>query len=245
MRILNIRVDEKNTEQVMAAIENFIAAFRSGAAKCQQIITINPEGIMLAQEDPALATIINEAALVTADGNGILWAAKQKGQPLAERVTGIDLTYKLCSQAAEQSYSIYLLGGKEGVAAAAAARLIEQYPSLVIKGVDNGYFADREETVIADIAAKKPDILFAALGMPYQEKWLHNNANKLDCGVMIGVGGSFDVIAGNVRRAPVFMQKLRLEWLWRLLISPSRWRRYAAIPRFMAAVKKELKTSRN
>ena len=117
--------------------------------------------------------------------------------------------------------------------------MCRRYPGLIIAGVDNGYFRDRDDEVLGEIAAAKADILFAALGMPFQEKWLHANRDKLNCGVMMGVGGSFDVISGLVRRAPRWMQKLRLEWLWRLLSDPKRWRRYLVIPAFMSAVKKE------
>ena len=239
IRILGVRVDEVNMEQSLAAVEQFIAAFHDGAEALAQIVTINPEGIWLARNDATFAEIIEQAALVTPDGNGILWAAEQQGHRLPERVTGIDLSYRLAELAAQRGWSIYLLGAKEGVAAAAAERLRADYPGLIIKGVENGYFRDREEQVVADIAAAEPDILLAALGMPFQEKWLYQHKQQLRCGVAVGVGGSFDVISGQVKRAPKLFQRLRLEWLWRLLADPKRWRRYLVIPRFMSAVKKE------
>lgn len=243
IRILGVRVDEITMEQTVAAVERFIAAFRHHEAASEQrpaqIVTINPEGIWLARGDAAFAEAIERAALVTPDGNGVLWAARQQGTPLPERVTGIDLTYRLAEQAARQGWSVYLLGAKEGIAKAAAARLTEQYPGLTVAGIENGYFRDREQQVIEQIAAAAPDILLAALGMPFQEKWLFAHAAELNCGVAIGIGGSFDVISGQVRRAPALLQKLRLEWLWRLLADPKRWRRYLVIPRFMRAVKKQ------
>ena len=239
IRILGVRVDEINTEDALAAVEKFIAAFHAGQKRLSQIVTINPEGIWLARGDSGLAQIIEEAALVTPDGNGVLWAAQQQGVTIPERVTGIDLTYRLAELAAQKGWSLYLLGAKEGIAKAAAAKLTEQYPGLIIKGVENGYFRDREQQVVEQIAAAAPDILLAALGMPFQEKWLFEHRDQLGCGVAIGVGGSFDVISGQVRRAPAFLRKLRLEWLWRLLSDPKRWRRYLVIPRFMRAVKKE------
>lgn len=239
IRILGVRVDEINMEDALAAVEKFIAAFHAGQKRLSQIVTINPEGIWLARGDSGLEQIIEEAALVTPDGNGVLWAAQQRGVTIPERVTGIDLTYRLAELAAQKGWSLYLLGAKEGIAKAAAAKLTEQYPGLIIKGVENGYFRDREQQVVEQIAAAAPDILLAALGMPFQEKWLFEHRDQLGCGVAIGVGGSFDVISGQVRRAPAFLRKLRLEWLWRLLSDPKRWRRYLVIPRFMRAVKKE------
>lgn len=238
IRILGVRVDEVNMEEALAAVEKFIAAFHTGQKKLSQVVTINPEGIWLAQEDAVLEAIINDAALVTPDGNGILWAAAQQGIILPERVTGIDLTYRLAELAAQKGWSLYLLGAKEGVAQAASAKLTAQYPGLIIKGVENGYFRDREQQVVEQIAAAAPDILLAALGMPFQEKWLAEHCEQLGCGVAIGVGGSFDVISGQVKRAPALFRKLRLEWLWRLLADPKRWRRYLVIPCFMRAVKK-------
>lgn len=245
MRILHTRVDEMNMQQVLAAIESFIAAFPNANSQPQHIVTINPEGIMLTQEDELFYQAVEAASIVTADGSGVLWAAEKMGQPLTERVTGIDLTMQLMQLAAEKSWRVYMLGAKPGIAEQAAANLRQQNAGLNIVGVDNGYFQDRQEQVIESIAAAKPDILLAALGMPFQEKWLYQHQEKLHCKVMIGIGGSFDVIAGNVRRAPQMWQKLRLEWLWRLLSEPARWRRYLAIPRFMRAVKREIRQQRS
>ncbi|NLF80014.1 MAG: WecB/TagA/CpsF family glycosyltransferase [Clostridia bacterium] len=243
IRILGLRVDQVNMEQALARLSEAIAAFRAGKSRGAQVVTINPEGIWLARGDEQLRRIIEEAYLVTPDGSGVLWAAARQGKILDERVTGIDLLYRLCERAAEEQWRVYLLGAKPGIADEAAARLRLAYPHLLIVGRENGYFRDREEQVICEIAASRPDILFAALGMPYQEKWLAANIEKLGCAVMIGVGGSFDVIAGRVRRAPRLLQRLRLEWLWRLLHDPRRWRRFLAIPRFMAAVRREIKNN--
>lgn len=243
MEILGVRVDELDKKETEAAVGKLIAAFRNEGKCGNQIVTINPEGIWLAKEDPRLRDIVAEAAIVTADGSGVLWAAEKMGHPLRERVTGVELTYRLCELAAEKGWRIFLLGAVEGIAKAAAGELCRMYEGLQIVGVDNGYFRDREEEVLAEISAAKPDILFAALGMPFQEKWLYEHKDRLSAGVMIGVGGSFDVISGMVRRAPVWMQKMRLEWLWRLLSDPKRWRRYLVIPRFMSAVKKECRNA--
>ena len=240
MKILGIRVDEVNMREAEAAVGKLIAAFHNGQGG-SQIVTINPEGIWLAKDDPQLQQIVEKAALVTADGSGVLWAAQKLGHPLRERVTGIDLLERLCDIGAQKGWRIFLLGAKDGVAKAAGEELQRRYPGLQIVGVDNGYFRDREDQVISEISAASPDILFAALGMPFQEKWLASHREELNSGVLMGVGGSFDVISGNIKRAPVFLQKLRLEWLWRLLSDPKRWRRYLMIPAFMSAVKRSRK----
>lgn len=236
IRILGIRVDEYDMTQSLDLIGAFVA---QGREELHQVVTINPEGVWLAVNDPALAAIMEQAALITPDGNGVLWAARQLGTPLKERVAGIELMENICRRAAEQGWRVYLLGAKPGVAQAAGEKLMEKYPGLRIVGCDNGYFRGREEQAIAAVREAEADVLFAALGMPYQEQWLYQHRQELGCAVAVGVGGSFDVIAGLVKRAPALWQKLKLEWLWRLLSDPKRWRRYLVIPRFMRAVKRQ------
>jgi len=242
MRILGIRVDEYDMQAALARLTKLLE--QPGQKEAAQVVTINPEGVMLAKADPELQRIVEQAALVTADGTGILWAAEKLGKPLKERVTGIDLLEKLAEQAAKKGWKVYLLGAKPGIAEQAAAELCCRHPGLQIAGMENGYFRDREEAVIEAIRRTEADILFAALGMPFQEHWLYQHRKELGCRVSIGVGGSFDVLAGTVKRAPRLWQKLRLEWLWRLLSDPKRWRRYLAIPRFMQAVLREKKQLR-
>ena len=240
IRILGVRVDEYDMQQSLDLIGAFVA--QSGAKdgeELKQVVTINPEGVWLARNDPELARIIDDAALVTPDGNGILWAARQLGTPIKERVAGIELLENICRRGADEGWRIYLLGAKPGVADAAAGKLQEKYPGLQIVGCDNGYFRDREEQAVSCVREAKADVLFAALGMPYQEHWLYDHRKELGCKVAVGVGGSFDVLAGLVRRAPALWQRLKVEWLWRLLSDPKRWRRYLVIPRYMRAVKKQ------
>lgn len=236
IRILGVRVDEYDMQQSLDLIGAFVA--QSGD-ELKQVVTINPEGVWLAQGDGELKRIIDDAALVTPDGNGVLWAARQLGTPIKERVAGIELLENICRRGAEEGWRIYLLGAKPGVADAAAEKLQEKYPGLQIVGCDNGYFRDREEQAVSCVREAKADVLFAALGMPYQEHWLYDHRRELGCKVAVGVGGSFDVLAGLVRRAPALWQRLKLEWLWRLLSDPKRWRRYLVIPRYMRAVKKQ------
>lgn len=238
MRVLGIRVDEYDMQGALEHLARLLKE-KKPPQNLAQVVTINPEGVMLAREDETLRQVVERAALVTPDGSGILWAANKLGQPLKERVTGVDLLEQLCAQAAQEGWTVFFLGAKPGIADQAAVEMTGRYPGLQIIGTENGYFREREKEVIAHIRSCQPDLLFAALGMPFQEHWLYQHRKELGCKVAVGVGGSFDVLAGTVKRAPKLWQKLRLEWLWRLLSDPKRWRRYLAIPRFMQAVEKE------
>lgn len=242
LRILGIRVDEYDMEQ---SLDNIEALLDSAPEQTRQVVTINPEGVWLARTNEEFRQIIEQAFLVTPDGTGILWAAQQQGRKLKERVTGIELLEQICRRAAQQGWHIYLLGAKPGFAEEAAAVLQQRYAGLNIVGTDNGYFRDREESAIAAVRQSQPDVLFAALGMPFQEQWVYQHRHELGAKLAVGVGGSFDVISGHVRRAPQLWQKLRIEWLWRLFSDPKRWRRYLVIPRFMAAVRKEARQQKN
>ena len=241
MRILGIRIDEYDMNGFLRQIAAYLDGFSADIGGLRQVITLNAEGIYMAREAADFAQLIEQADLITPDGSGVVWAAAQYGYPSIERVTGIDLLDRLCAMAAEKGWSVFLLGAKPGVAAAAATKLEEKYPALIIAGTENGYFRDREPAVIEMINMQAPHILFAGLGMPFQEHWLQLHKPHLAVGVAVGVGGSFDVLSGNLRRAPLWMQRLRLEWLYRLLQEPSRWRRFLALPKFMLAVRKDKK----
>ena len=234
MRILNVRVDEIDMNAALAEISAAVATKEQ--ARFFHVVTLNAEGIYMAQHDAEFLTVIENAGLVTPDGNGVLWAARQMNVNLPERVTGIDLIHALCAKGAKKSWRIYLLGGKPGIAEEASKALQGTYPGIEICGVHDGYFhsqAEDEEQVITDIAAQKPDILLVGMGMPFQEKWLAANAGRLNVAVAIGVGGSFDVIAGRIKRAPKLWQKLKLEWLWRVFLEPKRIKRIMVLPLFM------------
>jgi len=240
MRILGIRVDETT----MAAALDFLAAAICACREDQRlrrVVTLNPEGLYLATQDASFAVIVEAADLVAADGAGLLWAARQVGRPLPERVTGIDLMLAACARAAREGWRIFLLGAKSGLAEAAAAKLRERYAGLHICGLHHGYFAGEEDAVIAQINAAAPDLLFVALGMPAQERFCAAYQRQIQAAVAIGVGGSFDVLAGQVKRAPRFLRRLRLEWLWRLLLQPSRLPRMLVIPKFMWRVMRSKK----
>lgn len=203
----------------------------------RHIITLNAEIVYAAQYDQRLKDIINEADLVTPDGIGIVWAARHLGYEIKERITGIDLLYSICQEAAQLNWKMYFLGAAPGVADEAAVKLCQQYPDLKITGTRDGYFTDDEiPTIIDSIREQSPQILFVALGAPKQEVWIRQYKEQLGIPICIGVGGSFDVVAGNKRRAPDWMIRLNLEWLYRLIDEPTRIRRQLALPRFVAMI---------
>ncbi|MCL2343670.1 MAG: WecB/TagA/CpsF family glycosyltransferase, partial [Firmicutes bacterium] len=194
--------------------------------------TPNPEIVWLCRKDPALASAVADAALVLPDGVGIVYAAKILGRPLRRRLPGIDFAQEILNRLAKSGGSVYLLGAKPGVAELAAQKLAENFPGLRVAGIHDGYFTD-ETPVIAAINAGKPDFLFVCLGSPKQELWMQRNAKSLDTGLLAGLGGSLDVFAGTVKRAPETWRKLGLEWLHRLFQEPRRLGRMLKLPLFL------------
>lgn len=227
--ILGSPVDSLTMEQTEERAAEFINNGRT-----HRVITLNPEFLYRAVlEDSSLMKLINKADLVTADGEGIVWAGRIAGTPFPERVTGIDLMLRLVRRAAQEGWSIYLLGASPGVAEEAAENLRRQYPGLKVAGTHHGYFKPHEEAeVVEKIKQAAPQLLFVALGAPAQEKWIDRNIDCIGGVTAMGVGGSFDVIAGRVTRAPRWMQRLKVEWLGRLISEPSRWRRMLVLPKF-------------
>ncbi len=208
------------------------------------VATANAEMVMMAQEDPELFSILNSADLVLPDGAGVVWAAKKLGSGVPERVAGYDLTQELLRRAAAEKYRIYWLGAAPGVAEIAAQKAAELYPGIITAGIHDGFFPSDDPSIIRNIHEAKPDILLCALGVPKQEKWLARNLAILQVPVSIGVGGTFDVMAGKVRRAPLWMQKSGMEWSYRLICQPSRLIRMLALPRFVLRVLRAAWTSR-
>ncbi len=198
------------------------------------VITSDTPSIVRAHDDAEYQEIIRSADMVTADGRGVIWMARALGLPMRERVSGVDLVQSICERAIDKGYSVYLLGAVPGIAEEAAQALTSRCPGLRIVGSHHGYFTpDEEEAVLRGIAEAKPDILFVALGAPRQEKWIRRHMAELQVPVAIGVGGTFDVLAGRVPRAPRWMQRAGLEWLYRVLREPKRLPRMWALPRLI------------
>lgn len=201
------------------------------------IATANAEMVMMAQEDNELAAILNNASLVVPDGAGVVWAARHYGYNMPERVTGYDLTQNLLATAAKKGYRIYMFGAAPGIAQKAKETAEVRHHGIKIIGVRDGYFSSQEEAnIIQHIKDAQPDILFLALGVPKQEKWLAKHLNEMNVPVAIGVGGTFDVMSGTTKRAPLWMQRANLEWMYRLLSQPQRAIRMLALPRFVLKV---------
>lgn len=240
VNLLGADIDALSMEETVERVSGLVRGGRPF-----RVMTLNPEYLYQAQFDRELLDLARRADIVTADGEGIVWACRVAGRPVPERVTGIDLMLRLVERAALHGWSVYLLGAAPGVAADAADRLCRAYPGLRVAGSYHGYFQEDEETRVAqEIKKAKPDLLFVALGAPKQEIWIDRHLGKTGAGVAIGVGGSFDVLAGRVRRAPGWVRRLRLEWLARLLRQPSRWRRQVVLPLFAWTVIKEYKLKR-
>lgn len=197
------------------------------------VATPNAEIIMMAQKDEEYKKILNETNLNVPDGSGVVFASKVFNKPLKERVAGFDLMMEFVKWASHKDVSIYLLGAKPEVVEKAQSNLKNLYPSLKIVGFYHGYFNEKEEeNIIEDINKRAAQVLFVALGAPKQEKWIYKNKEKLKVKIAMGVGGSFDVIAGKAKRAPEIYRKLGLEWLYRLIQEPWRYKRMSALPKF-------------
>ena len=206
------------------------------------IFTPNPEIIMCAKEDSELKDILNSADICTADGIGVVYASKILKQPVPGRVAGFDLVCALLESLAKTGEGVFLFGAKPGVADTAKERMGEKYSGINVVGTRDGYFKPEDEAeIVEQINASGAKLLLVCLGAPKQEKWIAKYKDKLNVGLCMGVGGTLDVFAGTAKRAPKLFIKLNLEWLYRLMKQPKRIGRYAALPKFMFAVKKEKK----
>ena len=205
------------------------------------VVTANAEIIMMAQGDKEYKTLLSETAdLILPDGAGTVWAGNYLGYTIPERVAGYDLYLRLLEEAAKNNIPVYFFGGKPGIAEEAAEEGKRRWPGLKMAGCRNGYFsAEEEPEIIEGINRSGAAMLFAALGAPKQEKWLAKYRDQLKPCLLMGIGGSFDVLAGKVQRAPKWMQDAKLEWFFRLVKQPSRFRRMLALPKFVFAVRSE------
>jgi N-acetylglucosaminyldiphosphoundecaprenol N-acetyl-beta-D-mannosaminyltransferase len=205
-----------------------------------RVITGNPIMLMVGLDNPSFHHTLSTADLVVPDGTGVVWAARRLKQPVQERVAGFDLMHELLKEGERRGWSAYLLGASPEVIEAAHEKLKLQYPGVRFVGFRDGYFTDKEdEQVVAAIREANPDLLFVARSTMNQEPWIEKYHAVLEVPVVMGVGGSFDVVSGKLKRAPAFFRKAGLEWLYRLLQEPTRFKRMLVLPQFALKVIKD------
>ncbi|MBU1111117.1 WecB/TagA/CpsF family glycosyltransferase [Patescibacteria group bacterium] len=239
VNILGVQIDAVTMKEAINCIENMLTD-----GKKHQIVTPNPEHIILAQKDKEFKEILNQADLATPDGAGIIWASKilHRVEPffkpvLKERVTGTDLMVELCRKGAQKNWSVYFLGGEEHIPSQTAINMKSKYSKLSITGASN----QDPHLTTGKYRIPPTDILFVAYGAPTQEKWISEHLGQLPIKIAIGIGGAFDFVVGKQKRAPKLFQNLGIEWLWRLITQPWRWRRQIALINFVRLVLKEKK----
>ena len=230
VKILGVRVDKVTKVQALAEFEKLLSGSR-----CELIVTPNAEIVEKASKTPKLRQIVNEeAALVIPDGVGLIYASKLKGDPIEEKVAGIDFARGAIERCAALGRSVYLLGSKPGVAEAAAANLQKEIPGLVIAGFRDGYFKEEEEDAVVEAINKSgADFLCVALGSPKQEYFVIKHRDALQAKAAAGLGGSLDIWSGQLNRAPAFYIDHGLEWLYRMIQEPRRLKRLPALPIFL------------
>ena len=233
VKILDVPVHPLTMGEAVSILEESITSGEQAF-----VVTANAEIIMMCQEDAGYKKIVSQdAQLVLPDGAGAVWAGRHLGYKVPERVAGFDLYCQLLDKAAQKGYKAFFFGGSPGIAEAAKAKSEELYPGVQVVGCRNGYFKEEEsQAIIDEINASGADMLFAALGAPKQEKWLVRYREQLKPKILMGIGGSFDVFAGKMERAPKWMQDASLEWLFRLYKQPSRFMRMMALPKFVLKV---------
>lgn len=235
--ILGVNVDNATMDEAVAQLASYIET-----DDAHMVVTPNAEILYMCYEDKGLCDIVNSASFVSPDGVGVLYAAKIFGTPLKEKVAGCELGFNLLQEAVKKDAGLFLFGAKPGVAETAGKRLQEQVPGLKISGTRDGYFKPEDtDAIVKQINDSGAKILWVCLGAPKQEKWMHENRDKLKVGVMLGLGGSIDLYAGNVKRAPKLFIALKCEWLYRLLKEPKRLGRMLNIPKVLRIAKKEAK----
>ena len=232
VNILGVDVDAVTMAEAVDVVRRAMDT-RAGV----MVATANAEMLMRATHDEELRRILNASALFVPDGAGTVWAARHLGHAMPERVAGYDLAQELLRCAPAEGRRVYFFGSAPGVAEKAKAKAEQLYPGIEIVGVRNGFFSPADNAaIIAEIRAARPDLLLVALGVPKQEKWIAAHLAALDVPVAIGVGGTLDVMAGVMKRAPYWMQRAKLEWLFRGLMQPKRAGRLLALPKFVLKV---------
>jgi len=229
LEVMGVRFDNVTMDEALEKAKQILAG-----DKAAYVVTPNAEIVYEAMHDESLCSLLNNADLVLPDGAGVVLASKILKTPLKQKVAGVDFADRLLGELARTGGSVYLLGSKPGVAELAAEKMLEKHPGLTIAGLADGYFRE-EEPVIEKINAAKPDVLFVCLGAPKQELFMVRHQAQLQVRLMAGLGGSLDSFAGTVKRAPRWMINCSLEWLYRLIKEPKRFKRMLRLPKFVWA----------
>ena len=230
--VMGVGFDSLTMDEAVARARDLMAERRAA-----YVVTPNPEIVMLCRDDPAAMQAVQGADLVLPDGIGVIYGAKILGTPLRAKLPGIDFASALMAQMGQEGKSVFLLGAKPGVADAAAEKMRERFPGLVIAGTNDGYFQDDDP--VEKINAAQPDLLLVCLGAPKQELFMAKYGEATGCHLLMGLGGSMDIFAGVAQRAPEFYCKLNLEWFYRLIKNPSRFGRMMKLPLFLVHVSGE------
>lgn len=226
--ILGVNIDKISMKDAIKKAEEY-----TFTDKCSTIYTPNSEIIMVAKQNEELKKVLNEADMLIPDGIGVVWASKINGNPVIEKVAGFDLMKNLLVEANKKQQKVFLFGGKPGIVEAAIENIKKELPNINFVGYRDGFFKeDQEVEIIEQINSAQPHFLFVALGAPKQEFFIHKYREMILAKVAMGVGGSFDIIAGKAKRAPDIFIKLGLEWFYRLIKEPWRFKRMLVLPKF-------------
>lgn len=239
VQILGFPIDRVTLQETTELFKSYLSAPIDPNHPTKLVLTADSNAFVNAATDKSYRRMFDEATLITPDSAGPVWALERLGHSVPGRVSGVDLVEVLCQLSAEQGYSIYFLGSAPGVADAAAKNLQARFPGMVIAGARDGYFNGKSDAEVAnEVAESKPDILVVAMGMPRQEIFILDTAKIIGAKLGIGVGGSLDVHSGMVKRAPTVIQKLRMEWLWRLILNPKKFAKVKNLPLFYLKVRR-------
>lgn len=229
VQLFGIQLSRRTMDETVALLMQAIQQRRT-----THVITANPIMLMTGFEDLSFYSMLQQADLVVPDGDGIVWAAAHLKKPVAERVAGYDLVQRLFHVGSSRAWRVYLLGSTREVIETAAERVKSKYPGLQIVGTHHGYFQSSEDQrILQEIKESAADLLLVGRSTYTQDPWIAQYKHMLNVPVMIGVGGSFDVMAGKLKRAPIWMQRYKLEWLYRLIQEPKRFRRMLVLPKFV------------
>ncbi|MFN7172967.1 MAG: WecB/TagA/CpsF family glycosyltransferase [Fimbriimonadaceae bacterium] len=231
-RVLGIPIDAVPMDDALRVMEQFLVGTTP-----RQVVTADSSMLTAAYKDEALRAVMMRADFVTPDSEGVIWALSRKTKLNYQRVTGVELVDRLSGICAERGHSVFYFGSGDGVAEEAAKELGRRYPGLQVAGAMNGFYKPEEEASIAEqIAAAKPDLLFVALGQPKQEMFIDRYKDLIGAKIAMGVGGSFDVISGRVKRAPKWVRRIRMEWFWRSGLNPKKHSKLKSLPVFVQLV---------